>query len=769
MRSLLLFLFFITAHNLLFAQDDIFPGEDDQTPSKSEYISWINNTNERETEDLILAKVDSVIQLMTLEEKAGQLNHLSSNYSTDIYTRTGGLSKQIQAGRVGAITPFSPIDTLIEFQRLALEQSRLSIPLLFAGDVVHGYRTIFPVPIAQSCSWDMEAIENAERIAAIEASASGLNWTFAPNVDISRDPRWGRVMEGSGEDPYLGSRIAKSRIRGFQGSNLADGNSIMATLKHFAAYGAAEGGREYNTVDVSERELREVYLPPFQAGVDAGAASIMNAFNIVDRIPASASHFLMTTIARGEWGFNGFFVSDAFSYYELVPFGFATDRCDAAMKSFNAGGDMDLWSEIFIENLPRLVKEGKVNEQMVDDAVRRILFYKFKLGLFDDPYRYLNQNRKDTTLFKNEFQEASRDLARKSIVLLKNENDILPIKDKVQKIALIGPLANTRERRNYIGNWSMDYKEEDIITLFDGLKKLYPQSEIIHETGCNPFGDCPKHMISKAVTASQSADIIILAIGEDGYMSGECASRADISLPGNQEDLIDALSKTGKPLVAVIFGGRPMVLTPVIDQLDAVLYAWQPGTLGGLAIADLLSGSFNPSAKLTMTFPRHQGQIPIYYNELPVGRPRLGPEDDRWGISKWSDELNEPLFPFGFGLSYTQFEYSNLSLSENFISLNDSILVSVDLKNTGNFDGEEIVQLYVRDLVGSVVRPLKELKGFDRVLIKKGEKRTVQFVLRATDLAFYNQDMELKTEVGEFIIMVGGSSDDYLEAGFEIY
>jgi beta-glucosidase len=345
----------------------------------------------------------------------------------------------------------------------------------------------------------------------------------------------------------------------------------------------------------------------------------------------------------------------------------------------------------------------------------------------------------------------------------------LPLADKAQKIALIGSLGNARERRNYVGNWSMDYKEEDIVTLSEGLKQLYPKSEIIYETGCKPYGDCPDSMIYQAVVAAQSADIIILAIGEDGYMSGECASRTDITLPGNQEALIDALASTGKPLVAVVFAGRPMVLTPVLDQMDAVLYVWQPGTMGGLAIADLLSGSFNPSAKLTMTFPRNQGQIPIYYNELPVGRPRLGPEDDRWGISKWSDELNEPLFPFGFGLSYTQFEYSNLSLSEISISLNDSILVSVDIKNTGNFDGEEIVQLYVRDLVGSVVRPLKELKGFDRVLIKKGEKRTVQFVLRTTDLAFYNQDMELKTEVGEFIIMVGGSSDDYLEAGFEIY
>ncbi len=718
--------------------------------------------------DPIVARVDSIMKQMSLEEKVGQLNHLTSGYKPD--TASGGkvLEKQIAEGRVGALTASSSVANLIKYQKIAVEESRLHIPLLFAEDVLHGFRTIFPVPIAQASSWDMEAIEKADRIAAIEASSAGVNWTFAPMVDISRDPRWGRVMEGAGEDTYLGSCIARARVRGFQGDSLGNGTSIMACVKHFAAYGAPEGGREYSTVDVSDRVLREVYLPPYRAAIDAGVATIMNSFNVVDRIPTSCSKYLMTDIARGEWGFKGYFVSDAYSYFELVPFGVAANTKEAAALSINAGGDMDLWSEIFIQNLPQLVKEGKVSEKQINASVKRILYYKFKMGLFDDPYRYLSQKRKDETLSKPEFKNASREIARKTMVLLKNDKQLLPLSNNYKTIALIGSLADSRENNNMVGNWSCDSKRNDIVTLYDGLKEIFPGSHIVKSEGSKAYGICPENLISAAVSVAQQADLVILAIGEEGYSSGECASRVDISLPGNQEALIEAVAATGKPVVAVIFAGRPMVLTPVIDKLQAVLYVWQPGTMGGLAIADVLSGAYNPSGKLTMTFPRHQGQVPIYYNQLSVGRPRLGPEDKRWGVAKWSDELNEPLFPFGFGLSYTSFSYSNLKLSKNRINRTDSLLISVDVRNTGEKDGEEVVQLYTHDVLGSVVRPVKELKGFKKIMLRKGELKTVSFTIHPADLAFYTIDMSHKAESGDFKVFVGGCSDGGLEAVFAL-
>ncbi|MEP7231250.1 MAG: glycoside hydrolase family 3 N-terminal domain-containing protein [Ginsengibacter sp.] len=716
--------------------------------------------------DPIVARVDSIMKQMSLEEKVGQLNHLTGGYKPDTASGGKALEKQIADGMVGALTESSSIATLIKFQKIAVEESRLHIPLLFAEDVLHGFRTIFPVPIAQACSWDLAAIEKADHIAAMESCAAGINWTFAPMVDISRDPRWGRVMEGAGEDTYLGSCIAKARVRGFQGDNLGDGNSIMACVKHFAAYGAPEGGREYNTVDISERVLREVYLPPYKAAVDAGSASIMNSFNVVDRIPASCNKHLMTDIARGEWGFKGFFVSDAFSYFELIPFGVAANKKDAAALSMNAGGDMDLWSEIFVQNLPELVKEGKVSESQINASVKRILYYKFKMGLFDNPYRYLSQKRKDETLLKPEFKEASREIARKTIVLLKNDKRLLPLSKNYKTIALIGSLADSRENNNMVGNWSCDTKRKDIVTLYDGLKEIFPATQIVKSEGSKAFGNCPDNMINTAVAVAEQADIVILAVGEEGYSSGECASRVDLSLPGDQEKLIEALAKTGKPIVAVIFAGRPLVLTPVIDKLQAILYVWQPGTMGGLAIADILSGAYNPSGKITMTFPRHQGQIPIYYNQLAVGRERLGPEDKRWGVSKWSDEINEPLFPFGYGLSYTSFAYSNLKLSKTAIDNMDSLIVNVDVKNTGDIDGEEVVQLYVHDLVGSVVRPLKELKGFRKIMLQKGESKTISFTIHPADLAFYTIDMSYKTEPGDFKVYVSSSSEGGLEAGF---
>lgn len=725
---------------------------------------------QKNTNNNLESKIDSVLQLMTLEEKIGQLNQLKGKYSTDIYEQDLDIDEEIRKGRVGAVTPKVDMEQKIAWQKIAVEESRLGIPLIYSADVVHGYKTIFPVPLGQAASWDMEAIEKAERIAAIEMSSEGLHWTFAPMLDITRDPRWSRGMEGPGEDPYLASQIARARVRGFQGDDLSKENTVLACAKHFAAYGKPEGGMDYNSVDMSERELREIYLPPFEAAVDEGIATIMNAFNTVNKIPASAHPLLLKQILKTEWGFQGFTVSDANSFYELIPHGVAKDKREAALKCMNAGSDTDLWGLVYIEELEKLVKDGMIRETQIDDAVRRVLRYKFKLGLFDNPYKYFDEERKNTTLLKPEHKKASLDLARKSMVLLKNENNLLPLeKGKHKTIAVIGQLAHDLEEKDMIGNWSASGDMKDVITVLDGLKeKTGPETKILYAKGIKAWGHYSEKLLNEAVATAQKADLVILAVGENGRATGEGSSRTDISLPDEQEKLTKAINATGKPTVMLLFNGRPLTFLWESKNMDAILECWEPGTMAGKALADVLFGDYNPSGKLPVTFPYNAGQIPIHYSKLNTGRPRQGPEDKRWGIAKWADAPNEPLYPFGYGLSYTNFEYSDITLDKSSMKMDESITVSIKVSNTGKYDGEEVVQLYIRDLVANVSRPVKELKGFQKVLIKSGESKTVEFKLTANDLKYWNHEMKYVADPGEFKVLVGGNSQDLKESMFTL-
>ncbi|MBV6646248.1 MAG: glycoside hydrolase family 3 C-terminal domain-containing protein [Cyclobacteriaceae bacterium] len=718
--------------------------------------------------DHVHQKVDSLLALMTLKEKLGQLNHLKGNYSTDIYEQNVDLNKAIADGEVGALTPFTTMDNLIRWQKIATEESRLGIPLFYAADVVHGYKTIFPVPIGQAASWDMEAIELSERIAATEMASAGLNWTFAPMLDVTRDPRWGRVMEGPGEDPFLAGEIAKARVRGFQGDDLGAENTVLACAKHFVAYGAPEGGRDYNTVEVSQRTLREVYLPPFQEAVEEGVATVMNGFNTLNSIPASANSFLLRDILKGEWGFAGFTVSDANSFYELIPHGVAADRREAALKCIQAGSDTDLWSQVYIDHLEQLVSSGAVDPKLVDDAVRRVLKYKYELGLFEDPFRYLDSARMTKTLMQPAFLEAARDLARKSLVLLKNEQKLLPLDNQSRKIALIGPLAHSRQYRDLMGNWKAAGDMNDVVTIYEGLVKRVGKENVYLAQGCEAFGKCPTELTNQASAIARKADIVILAIGENGYSTGEGASKTNLSLPGNQEDLVEAISKTGKPVIALLFNGRPLIFHDLKRKVPAVLECWEPGTTAGDAVMDVVFGDYNPSGKLPITFPNDVGQIPIYHSQLNTGRPRSGPDDKRWGVSKWSDVPNEPLYPFGYGLSYTNFTYSKMQLSDSVISKADTLLVSVDTTNAGDYSGCEVVQLYIQDPVASVSRPVKALKAFDRVCLEKGKRQKVVFHISVDDLKYWDDKMNYKTDGGIFHVFVGSSSVDVSKMTFRL-
>jgi beta-glucosidase len=718
----------------------------------------------------IASKVDSVLREMTLEEKIGQLNQLKGKYSTDIYEQDLDIDAEIRAGRVGAITPKVDMKQKIAWQKIAVEESRLGIPLIYSADVVHGYKTIFPVPLGQAASWDMEAIEKAERVAAIEMSSQGLHWTFAPMLDITRDPRWSRGMEGPGEDPYLASQIARARVRGFQGEDLSHSNTVLACAKHFAAYGKPEGGMDYNSVDLSERELREIYLPPFEAAVDEGIATIMNAFNTVNRIPASCNPLLLKQILKTEWGFQGFTVSDANSFYELIPHGVAQDKREAALKCINAGSDTDLWGLVYIEELLQLVEDEMVEESQIDDAVRRVLRYKFKLGLFDDPYKYFDKERQNNTLLKLEHKKASLDLAKKSMVLLKNENNILPLeKGKYKTIAVIGQLAHDLEEKDMIGNWSADGDMKDVTTVLDGIKaKVGSETKVLYAKGIKAWGHYSEELLNEAVATAQKADLVILAIGENGRATGEGSSRTDISLPEDQEKLTRAIHATGKPTVMLLFNGRPLTFLWESKNMDAILVCWQPGTMAGNAAADVLWGDYNPSGKLPVTFPYNAGQIPIHYSRLNTGRPRKGPEDKRWGIAKWSDAPNEPLYPFGYGLSYTSFEYSDIILDKPSMKMDESIIVSIKISNTGKYDGEEVVQLYIRDLIADVSRPVKELKGFKKIFLKAGESKTVEFKITTEDLKYWNHEMKYVADPGEFVVFIGGDFRDVKKAKFNL-
>lgn len=712
-------------------------------------------------------KVDELLKKMTLEEKIGQLNQYTNDANpTGPLVVNPNKEKEIKAGLLGSMLNVNGADRTRKYQELAM-QSRLKIPLLFGLDVIHGYKTTFPIPLAEAASWDLQAMELSAHIAATEAAASGVHWTFAPMVDIARDPRWGRVMEGAGEDTYLGSRIAYARVKGFQGK-LGDLNSVMACAKHFAAYGAAVGGRDYNSVDMSERMLWETYLPPFKAAVDAGAATFMNSFNDINGIPATANKYIQRDILKGKWNFKGFVVSDWGSIGEMIAHGYCKDGKEAAEKAILAGNDMDMESNAYRNNLAQLIKENKVPIAIVDEAVKRILRKKFELGLFDDPYRYSNQERQDKELNNPEHTRIAREVAAKSIVLLKNEKNILPLSKETKTIAFIGPMV--KPKRNNHGFWAIDLKEVDstyIVSQWEGLQnKVGKTAKLLYAKGCDIEGE-NKAGFQEAIDVANQSDVVILSIGERHDMSGEAKSRSNIHLPGIQEELIKELQKTGKPIVILINAGRPLIFNWTADNMPTIVYTWWLGSEAGNAIADVLFGDYNPSGKLPMSFPRAEGQIPIYYNHFNTGRPSIN--EDKIYKSAYIDLPTTPKFPFGFGLSYTTFNYSNLKLSKTKMKATETIEVAVDITNTGKFDGEEVVQLYLQDKFGSVVRPVIELKDFQKIKLAVGETKTLKFTIDKEKVSFYNKDLKWISEPGDFEVMIGASSADIrLRSNFEL-
>lgn len=714
-------------------------------------------------------KVDSVLRLMTLDEKVGQMNQYNGDWAaTGPITKDGDKQNQIRKGMVGSMLNVTGADHTRTLQEIAM-QSRMKIPLLFGQDVIHGYRTIFPIPLAEAASWDLPAIENSARVAAIEASAAGVHWTFAPMVDIARDPRWGRVMEGAGEDPYLGSLIAKARVKGFQGEGFGSTDALMACAKHFAAYGAAVGGRDYNSVDMSLRQLHEVYLPPFRAAAEAGVATMMNSFNDLNGIPATANRYLQRDILKGAWNFGGFVVSDWGSVGEMIQHGYSKDNYQAAMQAANAGSDMDMESRSYIQNLARLVREGKVKMTVIDEAVRRILKKKFEMGLFDDPFRFCDEARQERQRNNEQHLAAAKDMAKKSIVLLKNEGELLPLpKNSSKKIALIGPFI--KAVRDHLGFWSYDWPDDSsrINTIWDAVKsKLNGEENMIYARGCN-INDSNRAGFSEAIAAARQADIVIMSVGEARDMSGEAKSRSNIQFPGVQEELVREIHATGKPMVVLVSAGRPLVFNWTADNVESILYTWWLGTRAAEAIADVLFGDYNPSGKLPMTFPRTEGQIPIYYNYFNTGRPATS-DSDRFYRSAYIDLSIYPKYAFGHGLSYTRFQYSDLQLSAKQLKMNGTLEVTMKLTNTGKYPGEEVVQLYLRDQFGSVVRPVKELKDFQKIMLQPGESKTLRFLVNKQKLSFFNDKLQWVAEPGEFDLMIGSASDDIrLKGSFEL-
>jgi beta-glucosidase len=709
---------------------------------------------------VIERKVAALLKQMTVAEKVGQLHQLSGRQFTGP-TSSNYADKlaDIRAGRVGSMLNVKGVADTREIQALAL-QSRLKIPLLFGLDVIHGYRTVFPVPLGEAASWDMDAIRLSAHIAAREAAASGIHWTFAPMVDVAHDPRWGRVMEGAGEDTYLGSQIARARVLGFQGAKLGGTDAVMATAKHFAAYGAAVAGRDYNAVDMSLQQLHEVYLPPFKAALDAGVATFMNSFNTLNGIPATGSSYLQRDILKGAWRFSGFAVSDWGSVREMVPHGYASDLADAAVKAINAGSDMDMEGYAYSSHLEQAVKSGKVSMRTLDDAAGRVLYKKFELGLFDDPYKFSDPSREKTVLADASHRAAALDVAQKSIVLLKNGGAApLPLARDLRRIAVIGPLADSH--RDLEGGWIVQGDRAPVVSILEGLRSHAGKTtEIVHAAACEP--GCltlTDDALKQAADAAAGADVIVLAIGETWDMSGEAKSRTDITLPGQQEKLFAAMKASGKPIVAVLLAGRPLIFNAIADQADAVVYAWFPGSEGGNAVANVLFGDYNPSGKLPITFPRSIGQIPLAYTQYNTGRP-VTDEKNVVYKSAYIDSPNTPRYAFGHGLSYTTFTYSGATLDRSELHKGQSAMLSVDLTNTGQREGEEIVQLYMRDMVASVVRPLKELKGFQKVKLRPGESKRIQFTIDREMLSFHNGDLKWTAEPGEFKLMIGTASDD---------
>ncbi|WP_113638912.1 beta-glucosidase BglX [Nubsella zeaxanthinifaciens] len=713
----------------------------------------------------ITQRVDSVMKLMTITEKIGQLNQYSGREVTGPASdRKNYLLNDIKNGMVGSMLNVKGVKDTREIQAIAL-QSRLKIPLLFSLDVIHGYKTVFPIPLAESASWDLDIIKQSAQVAAEESAASGIHWTFAPMVDIARDPRWGRVMEGAGEDTYLGAQIAKARVLGFQGEKLGSVDRIMACAKHFAAYGAAMAGRDYNPVDISKQQLHEIYLPPFKAAADAGVATFMNSFNTLNGVPATGNAYLQRQILKGDWKYKGFVVSDWGSIKEMIPWGFAKNLSEASEKAIVAGSDMDMESEAYKKELEKLVKAGKVDVKYIDEAVRRILQKKFELGLFDDPYRFSDEKREQKVMNDPKYQSITKAAAQKSIVLLKNTNQVLPLSKSLKNIALIGPLVNAK--RDQAGSWVVYADTANIVSVYEGVKQKLTGAKIGFSQGAS-ITDTSTVDFSNAVKMAKNADAVVMVLGENWEMSGEAKSRTDIGLPGKQEALFNAVKATGKPVVVVLMAGRPLVFNDIAAKADAIIYAWFLGDQGGNAIADVLFGDYNPSGKLPITFPRNVGQIPIFYNHYNTGRPVTKPTDIRYK-SAYIDAPNDPAYAFGYGLSYTTFAYSDLKLSTNNPQKNETVKVSFTLSNTGKVAGEEVAQLYLQDTFASVVRPVKALKDFAKVKLNPGESKLITFEITPDKLAFYDEQKGWITESGEFKVMVGGASNDIkLKSSFEL-
>lgn len=727
--------------------------------------------------------IDALMKKMTLDEKIGQLNLPGSGDIVTGQASNSDIGKKIKEGKVGGLFNIKSVAKIKAVQKVAVEESRLKIPMLFGMDVIHGYQTVFPIPLGLSASWDMQLIEQSARIAAIEASADGINWTFSPMVDLTRDPRWGRVSEGNGEDPYLGGQIAKAMVRGYQGKDLSLSNTIMSCVKHFALYGAAEAGRDYNTTDMSRYRMFNEYLYPYQAAVDAGVGSVMASFNEIDGVPATGNKWLLDNVLRKQWGFKGFLVTDYTGINEMVDHGIG-DLKTVSARALGAGIDMDMVGEGFLTTLKQSLKEGKVTMQMIDAACRRILEAKYKLGLFEDPYRYCNEERAKTEIFTTAHRKIARETAAQSFVLLKNDPlpggagvGLLPLK-KSGTVAVIGPLAN--DKRNMPGTWSVAAEFDKATAVLTGLNEVVGNKvKFLYAKGSNldydeafedratMFGKgigrdkrSPEEMINEAVTIANQSDVVLAVLGESAEMSGESSSRSNIEIPQSQKDLLKALLKTGKPVVLVLFTGRPLALTWEHQNVPAILNVWFGGSEAGYAVADVLFGDVNPSGKLTMTFPQNVGQVPMFYNHKNTGRPL---PDGQWFQkfrSNYLDVSNDPLYPFGYGLSYTSFSYSDVKISNVSPKGNQTITASITLTNTGAVTGKEVVQLYIRDVVGSVTRPVKELKGFQKVELKAGESKTVSFNISPKDLMFYNYDLKYGWEAGEFQIMIGGNSRD---------
>ena len=745
-------------------------------------FSCAEDNKNPDTQLSIEEKIESLLAKMTIEEKVGQMNQYNGFWDVTGPAPQGGGAEikydHLAKGWVGSMLTVRGAEQVRAVQKIATEESRLGIPLIIGFDVIHGYKTLSPIPLAEAASWDLEAIKKSASVAAAEAAASGINWTFAPMVDISRDPRWGRVMEGAGEDPYLGSEVARARVEGFQGDDLSAPNTIAACAKHFAAYGFAEAGKEYNTADIGTSTLYNVVLPPFKAAKEAGARTFMSGFNDLNGIPVTGNSFLLRDILKGEWDFDGFVISDWASIGEMIVWGHARDTANAAQIAVTAGCDMDMESYTYINKLAESVKNGEVEEALIDDAVRRILRVKFELGLFEDPYKYCDEEREKNTIGKKEHLDAALDMAKKSIVLLKNENELLPLKKQGQKIALIGALA--AEKNSPLGSWRIASDDSTGISLLEGMQ-AYEGNQLTYAKGADltlgstnfihglTLNEEDRSGFGEAIQAAKNADVVVMVLGEHGFQSGEGRSRTSLDLPAIQQELLERVYEANKNVVLVLNNGRPLTINWADDNVPAIVEAWQLGTQSGNAIAQVLYGDYNPSGKLPMTFPKNVGQIPIYYNKKSTGRPVPQADAEMVFWSHYNDSDSEPLYPFGYGLSYTKFEYDGLQIDEIASgSKNPEIEVSLTVSNTGQYDGKEVVQLYIHDIAASIVRPIKELKGFELVELKKGESKQVTFTLDGSKLGFYDNEGNYLVEPGQFSVFVGGSSITSLEGSFKL-